>query len=32
VFLTELMFRFDLARLLVPDRTWFMQFGVSQYF
>lgn len=31
-FLTGLLLRVDLARLLVPSRTWFLQFGVSQYF
>lgn len=31
-FLTELLLRLDLARLVVPRGSWLWQFGVSQYF
>lgn len=31
-FLTELLLRFDVARLMEPERSWFWQFGVSQHF
>lgn len=31
-FLTELLLRVDGARLVVPERAWFWQLGVSQYF
>jgi hypothetical protein len=31
-FLTQLLLRVDLARLLWPESTWFWQVGVTQYF
>jgi hypothetical protein len=31
-FLTQLLARVDLARLLVPEPAWFVQLGVNQYF
>jgi hypothetical protein len=30
--LAGLLFRFDVARLLLPERRWFFQFGLGQYF
>lgn len=31
-FLAQLIFRLDVAYLLAPQRSWFMQMGVAQYF
>jgi outer membrane protein assembly factor BamA len=31
-FLTQLLLRLDLARLLAPEERWFFQLGVTQYF
>jgi hypothetical protein len=31
-FLAQLLFRVDVARLVVPHQDWFVQFGLSQYF
>jgi hypothetical protein len=31
-FLASLLFRVDVARLVLPNQTWFYQLGVSQYF
>ncbi len=30
--LTDLLFRMDAARLLLPSTSWLVQFGISQYF
>lgn len=30
--LTDLLFRMDAARLLLPTTGWLVQFGISQYF
>jgi outer membrane protein assembly factor BamA len=31
-FLTQIVLRLDMCRLLVPEQNWFVQFGTSQYF